>query len=131
MMNKNSLNTEKPIEQKNTDKLFLFYGCHILAFLFAILITVIQHIHEIKIDMMNIHWISNLILISWKTIVITLMAMILMFIGLAVNLMAMGKITRKIVEIHVYPNIKYKTLVAQIMISSTIMLFAYLIIKLH
>ena len=115
--------------KKDTDKIFLFYGYHILAFLLAILITVIQHIHEIQMDISNIHWISNLI--SLKTIGITLIAMILMFTGLAVNLMAMGKIARKIVEIHVYPNIKYKTLVAQIMIGSIIMLFAYLIIKIH
>lgn len=54
-----------------------------------------------------------------------------MIIGLTINLIAMGTITRKIVEIHIYQNIKYKTLIKQIIIGTSIMLLAYLIIKIN
>ena len=126
-MNQNIINTEKT--NKDPSKIFLLYGSHIIALMLAIFITVINHLDEIKIDISRINLIQNNI--SSKTIITTIIAMIIMIIGLTINLMALGKITRKIVEIHVYQNIKYKTLIRQIIIGTSIMLLAYLIIKLN
>lgn len=126
-MNQNIINATKT--NKDPSKIFLLYGSHIIALMLAILITVINHLDEIKIDISQINLIQTNI--SSKTIITTIIAMIIMIIGLTINLMAMGKITRKIVEIHVYQNIKYKTLIKHIIISTSIMLLAYLIIKLN
>jgi hypothetical protein len=126
-MNQNIINATKT--NKDPSKIFLLYGSHIIALMLAILITVINHLDEIKIDISQINLIQTNI--SSKTIITTIIAMIIMIIGLTINLMAMGKITRKIVEIHVYRNIKYKTLIKHIIIGTSIMLLAYLIIKLN
>lgn len=126
-MNQNIINATKT--NKDPSKIFLLYGSHIIALMLAILITVINHLDEIKIDISQINLIQTNI--SSKTIITTIIAMIIMIIGLTINLMAMGKITRKIVEIHVYQNIKYKTLIKHIIIGPSIMLLAYLIIKLN
>ena len=126
-MNQNIINDTKT--NKDPSKIFLLYGSHIIALMLAIFITVINHLDEIKIDISHINLIQNNI--SSKTIITTIIAMIIMIIGLTINLMAMGKITRKIVEIHVYQNIKYKTLIRQIIIGTSIMILAYLIIKLN
>ena len=127
-MNQNIITTEK---NKNKDpyKMFLLYGSHIIALTLAVFITIINHLDEIKIDISNINLIPHNI--SSKTIIITIIAIILMIIGLTINLIAMGTITRKIVEIHIYQNIKYKTLIKHIIIGTSIMLLAYLIIKLN
>ena len=113
-MNQNIINTEKT--NKDPSKIFLLYGSHIIALMLAIFITVINHLDEIKNNISNINLISHNI--SSKTIIITIIAIILMIIGLTINLIAMGKITRKIVEIHVYQNIKYKILIKQIIIGT-------------
>ena len=126
-MNQNIINATKT--NKDPSKIFLLYGSHIIALMLAILITVINHLDEIKIDISQINLIQTNI--SSKTIITTIIAMIIMIIGLTINLMAMGKITRKIVEIQVYQNIKYKTLIKHIIIGTSIMLLAYLIIKLN
>lgn len=126
-MNQNIINATKT--NKDPSKIFLLYGSHIIALMLTILITVINHLDEIKIDISQINLIQTNI--SSKTIITTIIAMIIMIIGLTINLMAMGKITRKIVEIHVYRNIKYKTLIKHIIIGTSIMLLAYLIIKLN
>lgn len=126
-MNQNIINATKT--NKDPSKIFLLYGSHIIALMLAILITIINHLDEIKIDISQINLIQTNI--SSKTIITTIIAMIIMIIGLTINLMAMGKITRKIVEIHVYRNIKYKTLIKHIIIGTSIMLLAYLIIKLN
>lgn len=126
-MNQNIINATKT--NKDPSKIFLLYGSHIIALMLAIFITVINHLDEIKIDISHINLIQNNI--SSKTIITTIIAMIIMIIGLTINLMAMGKITRKIVEIHVYQNIKYKTLIRQIIIGTSIMILDYLIIKLN
>lgn len=96
-MNQNIINATKT--NKDPSKIFLLYGSHIIALMLAILITVINHLDEIKIDISQINLIQTNI--SSKTIITTIIAMIIMIIGLTINLMAMGKITRKIVEIHV------------------------------
>lgn len=126
-MNQNIINATKT--NKDPYKMFLLYGSHIIALTLAVFITIINHLDEIKIDISNINLIPHNI--SSKTIITTIIAMIIMIIGLTINLMAMGKITRKIVEIHVYRNIKYKTLIKHIIIGTSIMLLAYLIIKLN
>ena len=47
-MNQNIINATKT--NKDPSKIFLLYGSHIIALMLAILITVINHLDEIKID---------------------------------------------------------------------------------